>query len=117
MLAPFVLVCLFVIPGRPGTARAAAAARAGPTPPAETEVVPVGHPQSLLLLLREGGRRTRYTGPNRGVSRAREDIQLLAEAAVGADIPAVSPPSQEGLRADPGDGAGEEVVGGAAVAQ
>lgn len=54
-------------------------------------------------------------GPNRRVSRAGEDVQLLAEAAVGADLHAVSPPSQKRLRADPGDGTGEEV--GAAVPQ
>lgn len=105
MLAPFVLFRLFVIPGRSGTrTRATAAARAGSAP--ETEVVPVRHPQSLLLWGGGAGRRGQV-GPRR-VSRTREDIQLLAEAAVGADLRAL-PSSQKGLRADSSNGAGEEV--------
>lgn len=114
MLAPFVLLCLLVIPGCPD-----ARAWAGAAP--EAEVVPVGHPKVLLRSGKQGSHRARQCGPRR-VSNAGagrqwrpilEDVQLVPEAAVEAARGLVVALAQEGLGADTSDGAGE--VAGAAV--
>lgn len=99
MLAPFILVCLLVIPGCPDTR-----ARAGSAPKAQ--VVPIGYHESLL-------RRGRQCGPRRasgtGARRVLEDVQLVTEAAVGAAPGLNVYPTQEGLRANASDGTGEVV--------
>lgn len=56
MLAPFVLLCLLVIPGCPD-----ARAWAGAAP--EAEVVPIGHPKVLLWSGKQGSHHARQCGP------------------------------------------------------
>lgn len=114
MLAPFVLLCLLVIPGCPD-----ARAWAGAAPKAE--VVSIGHPKILLWSRKQGPHHARQCGPRwttgmgagRQWRRILEDIQLVPEAAVQATQGLVMALAQEGLRADTSDGAGE--VTGAAV--
>lgn len=108
MLAPFVLLCLLVIPGCPD-----ARASAGAAPKAE--VVPVGHPKVLLRSGKQGSHHVRQISPRwasnvGGGHQWRsilEDVQLVPEAAIEAAQGLVLVLAQEGLRADTSDGAGE----------
>lgn len=114
MLAPFVLLCLLVIPGCPDARAWAGAA-------SKAEVVPVWHPKVLLRSRKQGSHHARQcsprwvsdTGARRQWRRILEDVQLVPEAAVEAAQGLVVTLAQEGLRADTSDGAGE--VAGAAV--
>jgi len=114
MLAPFILLCLLVIPGDP-RARAAAAPGA--------EVEPVGHPEVLLLSGKYVSYHVRRCGPRwasgteagRPWHRILKNVQLVPKAAIEAAGGLAVAPAQEGLRADVSDGTGE--VGGAAVPQ
>lgn len=116
MLAPFILLCLLVIPGCPD-----ARAWAGVAP--EAEVEPIGQPKVLLWSRKQGSYHARQCGPRwASGTRARrhwhhilEDIQLVPEAAIGASRSIVVAPAQKGLRADTSDGAGE--VAGDAVSE
>lgn len=114
MLAPFVLLCLLVIPGCPD-----ARAWAGAAPKAE--VVPIRHPKVLLRSGKQGSHHARQCSPRwasdmgagRQWRRILEDVQLVPEAAIEAAQGLVVALAQEGLGADTSDGAGE--VAGAAV--
>lgn len=110
MLAPFIFLCLLVIPGC-----SEARAWAGAAPIAE--VVPVGDPKVLLWSGRQGPHHARQCSP-RGASGTRagrqwrrilKDVQLITKAAVGAAQGLTVAPAEERLWADTSDGAGKVV--------
>lgn len=117
MLAPFILICLVIVPGCPGTR---ARPRAGVANTTKGEVVSVGHRTALLGCRRqvEGPRpHLRQCSPRGACSGSIGAQQLVPEAAVQTALALGFPVTvaQEGLGADAGDGGGD--VGGATVQQ
>lgn len=117
MLAPFILLCLMIVPGWPGTR---VRAQAGVAITTKGKVAFVGHHTSLLGWWRqvEGPRpHLRTCSPRGACSGSIRAHQLVPEVAVRATLAlgVTVTIAQEGLRADAGDGEGD--VRGATMQQ